>query len=305
MIKTPQKNRPRSRNQCEEDIIIITPRPSALRRKNDVSEDEDDNMITSSPKRPKTNRRCTEKQKKYKEMFGFSDSDDDNELIELVSKIGGPGLQSDARFCAFANDNHKCYRNSLIQVLISCNMLLQSIRTHRQDASLPPCSEFDDFLLQIYAKSHSRKQMSIDREFNNHPCLSVRQNILGNYAYGDQSPTDYLIAMFEENGNTTQVTKKLMSYRILNSLERTNFDGSVTWRTNMLENNIFSESCKIVNEAGFHNVRQFNIEASGLDVDAIANSISIERNCQKYGVLTAIIMRNQSLTINLQSPYHK
>jgi hypothetical protein len=270
VIKTPQEYSPRSRNQCEDDIMIITPQSSPSLRKHDISDDEHYNMITSSPKRPKMNGR-----KQYKEKYGFSDSDDDNELTELVSQIGGPGLQSDARFCAFANDNHKCYRNSLIQVLISCDMLLQSIRTHKQVASLPPCSEFDDFLLQIHDQAHSRRQMSIDSEFNNHPCLKVRQNLGGNYTDFDQSPADYLSAMFAENEMTTQVTKNLMSYRMLNSVERTNNDGSVTWRTTVLENNIYSESCKVIDETGFNNIKQFNIQASGLNMDAIANTVNI------------------------------
>jgi hypothetical protein len=81
--------------------------------------------------------------------------------------------------------------------------------------------------------------------------------------------------MFAENEMTTQVTKNLMSYRMLNSVERTNNDGSVTWRTTVLENNIYSESCKVIDETGFNNIKQFNIQASGLNMDAIANTVNI------------------------------
>ena len=93
-------------------------------------------------------------------------------------------------------------------------------------------------------------------------------------SYVEQSPTDYLSAMFVNDANTKEVVADLMSYRILNSVERTYCNGSVTWRTNVIKNVIFSETCKVIDETSFINVSEFFSEASGENLDSISKTIS-------------------------------
>jgi len=166
-------------------------------------------------------------------------------------------------------------------------MIVQSIRTHKQDVSQLPCSEFDDFLLQLYDKSQKLQRMSIDKAFLNHRCTRVNEitpdqendNKLTSYVH--QSPTDYLTSMFKYPANTKGVVEDLMSYRILNSVERTYIDGSITWRTNVLKNVIFSEGIEVIDETGFNNIRDFFSEASGVNLDSTSKTISIAMKLPK------------------------
>jgi len=236
-----KKSRYDRSDDSDDDVMIITPRTA---RKEIPSDSDDDD--------PRGN-------------YG-SDSEDDEDLKDL--------FKDDAHFCDFANDNYKCYRNSLLQVLLSCDMLLQAIRTHKQKPSLPPCSEFDDFVLQLYDRSQRLNDMSIDAEFRNSPCLHVKIPSIDS-SYPEQSPTDYIDSMFKECGNRTHVIKELMSYRMLNSIQRSYCDGTITWRTNMHKNVIFSEACAVIDETGFNNVRENPTEASGVNLEGVATMISI------------------------------
>ena len=258
--------------------IIITPK-FKTRRSN-----SDDDHTASSLKTP---------QEDFMQ-YSISESDDDHmegspkapqdgsddEFADLLYNIAQDCLEDDVdlcnfnndlNFCGFANDNHKCYRNSLLWVLLSCDMILDAIRKHKNDAQGPPCSDFDDFLLQLYDKCQQGRDIKIDQEFEGNKCLKIDAGI----SLPDQSSTEYLNTMFAEQKNTKQITKDLMSFRILDSLERKNCDGSVTWRTIFYKDSIFTKSCKVVDERCFNNTYTFNIQASGKDIDAVATEIHI------------------------------
>ena len=273
----------KSKHDSEDDVMIITPTFKADRKQ--IPSDSDDDDMAGRKQIPSDSDNddmagSSKAPHKGSVQDNGNDSDSDGEFVNLLSEIAKECLSDDVHFCDFANDNSKCYRNSLLWVLLSCDMLLEKIREHKKDASLPPCSEFDDFLLQLYDKCQQNKRISIDREFMNSNCLKVNATViekdtLNVLSYAEQSPTEYLHEMFVQRGNTTQVTKELMSYRLLNSIEKKNCDRIVTWRTSVHKKFIFSQSCKVVDETCFNNVSKFNIEASGFDMDAVTTQINI------------------------------
>jgi len=219
--KTPQKS------------AKISYQKSVMNHTSDESDSDDDDMA-GSKKTPQKSAEINYQKSVVKRNGDESDSDDNVDLANLMYSIEKGCLPDNGHFCEFANDYSKCYRNSVLQVLLSCDMILQSIRTHKQDVPLLPCSEFDNCLFQFYDKSQKLQRMSIDKEFVNNRCTrgnlitadSENNNILTLYA--EQSPTDYLSSMFVHRANTKEVVADLMSHRILTSRERKNCDGSVT-----------------------------------------------------------------------------
>jgi len=249
----------KSKFDSDDDVMITSPKSRAGRRK--IPSDSDDDDMAGSSKL----------HHKARKHDNGNDSESDGEFENLLSEIATGCLSDDVHFCGFSNDFSKCYRNSLLWVLLSCDMLLEKIREHKTQALLPRCSEFDEFLLQLYDKCQTNKTISIDREFRNSNCLKINTEVMLEGAttfssYAEQSPTEYLGEMFRDCENTTQVTKQLMSHRILNSNQRTNSDKTVTWTTFVVQNFIFSRSCKVVDESCFNNVERFDIEASGKNI---------------------------------------
>ena len=280
------------RLKCESDndVMIISPNFQTSRRPI-PSDSDDDHMAISSKAPQEGSMQYSGNDSDDDHMAGISKTpqegsiqdsgnDSDDESADLLYNIAQDCLQDDVNFCNFKNDYFKCYRNSLLWVLLSCDMLLGKIREHKKKTFLPPYSEFDDFLLQLYDKCQTKETIIIDKEFSNSNCLKVNATVILQgtetvSSYTEQSPTEYQEEIFKQCGNTTQVTKELMSHRILNSIETKNCDGTVTWRTAVHKNFTFSKSCKVVEERCFNNTSKFNIEASGMDMDAVATEIHI------------------------------
>jgi len=243
-------------------------------RRRPIPSDSDDDQMAGSPKTPQKNGGIDSYDHDMagspKTLQDYSGSDDDDELADFLYEIG---QKDDVDFCGFANDGLKCYRNSLLWVLLSCDKIIDAIRNHKKNAQALPCSDFDDFLLQLYDKCQHETHMSIDKEFKDSKCLKVNDG----FGFGEQSPMDYLDLMFDddENMKTMHVTKELMSYRIMNSVQRKKCDGSVTWRSNMLRGCMFSESCDVIDETSFNNITSMHIAASRSNMDAVATIINI------------------------------
>ena len=260
----------KSKFDSDDDVMITSPKYRAGRRKIPSDSDSDDDDMAGSSKLPH----------KFRNYDNGYDSESDGEFEKLLSKIDTGCVSDDVYFCGFANDCSKCYRNSLLWVLLSCDMLLEKIREHKKQGLLPRCSEFDEFLLLLYDKCQTNKTISIDEEFENSKCLKINTEVMLQGAttfssYAEQSPTEYLGEMFRDCENTTHVTKQLMSHRILSSKQRTNSDKSITWTTFVLQDFIHSASCKVVDESCFNNVERFDIKASGKDMDAELMTMNI------------------------------
>ena len=131
------------------DNMIITPKFKTSRRHSN------DDHMAGSPKTPQEG------------SIKYSGNDSDDESADSLNDIPQDCLEDDVVFCNFKNDCSKCYRNILLWVLLSCDMLLEKIREHKTKPSLPPCSEFDYFLLHFYDQCQTRQTISIDKEFSN------------------------------------------------------------------------------------------------------------------------------------------
>jgi len=151
MAGSPKTPKEYSVSDSDEDHMAGSPKTP---QEYSVSDNEDDHMA-GSPKTPQKGR------------IEYSGNNSNDELAELLNEIAKDCLEDDVHFCDFANDNYKCYRNSLLWVLLSCDMILETIRKHKNDAQGPPCSEFDDFLLQLCDKCQQNTRISIDSEFMN------------------------------------------------------------------------------------------------------------------------------------------
>ena len=153
--------------------MIIT--PNFKTRSRPIPSDSDDDHMAGSPKTPKEysvsdsdeDHMAGSPKTPQKGRIEYSGNNSNDELAELLNEIAKDCLEDDVHFCDFANDNYKCYRNSLLWVLLSCDMILETIRKHKNDAQGPPCSEFDDFLLQLCDKCQQNTRISIDSEFMN------------------------------------------------------------------------------------------------------------------------------------------
>jgi len=275
----------RLKSKIDDSVMTITPA-----RRRPIPSDSDDDQMAGSPKTPQKyggidsyDHDMAGSPKTPQDYIGSDgDGDDDDELADFLYEIG---QNDDVVFCGFANDSLKCYRNSLLWVLLSCDKIIDEIRKHKNNAQALPCSDFDDFLLQLYEKCQHKTHMSIDEEFKGSNCLKVNDGS----GFGEQSPMEYLSLMFDddENMKTMHVTKELMSYRILHSIERKKCDGSVTWRSDMLKYCIFSESCNVIDETAFNNISSMDIQASGLDVDAVATLVNVAVKLPKIWCIDA------------------
>jgi len=165
--------------KCESDNDVMTISPNFQTSRRPIPSDSDDDHMAISPKAPQEgSMQYNGNDSDDDHMAGISKTpqegsiqdsgnDSDDESADLLYNIAQDCLQDDVNFCNFKNDYFKCYRNSLLWVLLSCDMILETIRKHKNDAQGPPCSEFDDFLLQLCDKCQQNTRISIDSEFMN------------------------------------------------------------------------------------------------------------------------------------------
>jgi len=153
MIITPKFKT--SRRHSNDDHMAGSPKTPQEAIVRYIVNDSDDDHMAGSPKTPQEG------------SIKYSGNDSDDESADSLNDIPQDCLEDDKVFCNFKNDCSKCYRNILLWVLLSCDMLLEKIREHKTKPSLPPCSEFDYFLLHFYDQCQTRQTISIDKEFSN------------------------------------------------------------------------------------------------------------------------------------------
>ena len=121
---------------------------------------------------------------------------EENKKIKYVHKI--PNV-----ICGLMNPANYCYRNSIIQCLVSNTTMVQKIKTQLENGSAGYVSGFDKFVAEISTQMDSKDRIDLNTLFPGNTCLKY-DNTTYTDSHGNfltqNDPNEYLHAMLEDNG---------------------------------------------------------------------------------------------------------